>query len=199
MMEKVVAALISIAITGWWFYRPIKDQLFVNRMLKRANSVGMPRHVASRGNYKNPSHVVHEAIFQTFEEMGEDYRNLTQFERNFMRAYEFDSSILRGGLESFFDVVRSREAWSETVDALKDVAAHQWATIFRAMIRLDGEAIEQYFINENDDFIPLSMDWDQKFHDTRIGNDDLEKLEYMERLLDAYVNDFYPWALGVRK
>ena len=158
--------------------------------------VETPRHLASLENEDHPSYDVHECIDLTMRETRDDWSALAPVERHFLRAYEFDSRIQGGGLEDFFYHVNTRQAWHETAEALEVIGAVELLPIFRRMIDKDGKTIEHYLGDEESDGLLLSENYDQQFHDARPGTEFLDKMLYIERLLDAYVRVVYPWRNG---
>ena len=155
----------------------------------------LPRHIASLQNQGHPSYDVHQCIDRTMNETGDNWSALAPVERNFLRAYEFDSRIQGGGLEDFFYHVDTRRTWEETALALEVIGAVEFLPIFRRMIETDGVVVEHYLSEEEPDELLLSEDYEQLFHKARPGPD-LDKMIYIERLLDAYVRHAYPWREG---
>jgi Domain of unknown function (DUF4375) len=138
---------------------------------------------------EHPSHVLHKEIRKKFEAAGHSHEALDERDRNFLRAYEFDSRLLNGGFDDFFAMVSSPKAWNETVLALSAVGANEWAELFESILRSENETLSRYYADghaEDIEDLEIWDDWSAKFWAARSGSEFEEKVIYMETLLDRY-------------
>ena len=145
----------------------------------------------------HPCYAVSEAILKKFRSSGSDYAMLDDHERNFMRAGEFDTRLLNGGLDNFFFAVPSEQAWKETEIALLAVGAHLWAEIFGNILRAEEATLRRYYLDsesydDDNDFDPgIWEEWAAKLWEARDGSEFEDKITYMERLLDQYSIQYF--------